>query len=282
MHLRLWGVRGSIPTPNAENLRYGGNTSCIEILHGNLPPLIFDAGSGLRARGLSLLNENRQGGECMIFFTHFHWDHIQGLPFFAPLYRSDWKITFYAAHNPAYIDGLLDGQMREPYFPVKMPAVAAVLEYRQFPDGGLTLGDLTIRPFPLRHPSGATGYRIDSGTGSIVYATDHEHGDSEIDQNLISVARGADVLLYDSQYTPDEYASRRGWGHSTWKEAVRVASEAGVKQLVLFHHDPLHDDDTMGSIVASARAAFPNTIGAQERWSTVIDDVHEMSAVRRD
>lgn len=271
MHLRLWGVRGSIPTPVAENLRYGGNTSCIEIRHGNLPPLIFDAGSGLRALGQSLLSEFAGGGECIVFFTHFHWDHIQGLPFFAPLYRSDWKMTFHAVQDAALTDRLLGGQMCEPYFPVRMPAVAADLDYREVEVGGLVLGDLSIRPFQLRHPSGANGYRIDSGAGSIVYATDHEHGDSAIDANLVSVAAGADVLIYDAQYTTAEYASRRGWGHSTWEEAVRMATAAGVKQLVLFHHDPLRSDDAMDSIVEDARSGFANCIGAREGWCAAVD-----------
>ena len=271
MHLRLWGVRGSIPTPVAENLRYGGNTSCIEIRHGNLPPLIFDAGSGLRGLGQSLLSEFAGGGECIVFFTHFHWDHIQGLPFFVPLYRPDCKMTFYAVQDAALTDRLLGGQMCEPYFPVRMPAVAADLEYREMEVGGLVLGDLSIRPFPLRHPSGANGYRIDSDAGSIVYATDHEHGDAAIDSNLISVAAGADVLIYDAQYTPSEYASRRGWGHSTWEEAVRIAESAGVKQLILFHHDPLHSDDAMDTIVAAARSSFANCIGAQEGWCAAVD-----------
>jgi len=271
MHLRLWGVRGSIPTPVTENLRYGGNTSCIEVRHGNLPPLIFDAGSGIRGLGQSFLSEFPRGGECVVFFTHFHWDHIQGLPFFVPLYRPDWKITFYAAQDAALTNSLLGGQMCEPYFPVRMPAVAADLDYREIGIGGLMLGDLSIRPFPLHHPSGATGFRIDSSAGSIVYATDHEHGDTVIDGNLIAVAAGADVLIYDAQYTPSEYASRHGWGHSTWEKAVRIAGSAGAKQLVLFHHDPLHNDDFLDTMVAAARSKFANCIGAQEGWSTVVD-----------
>ena len=271
MHLKLWGVRGSIPTATAENLRYGGNTACIEIRHGDLPPIIFDGGSGLRPLGVSLLKEFQNGGACVIFFTHFHWDHIQGLPFFPQLYRSDWRLSFYAAQDANSTHRLLDGQMSEPYFPVKMPAVAAMCDYREVPWGGLALGDLRIRPFRLRHPSGANGYRIDSRDGSIVYATDHEHGNQEIDDNLIAVSAGADVLLYDAQYTPGEYTSRRGWGHSTWAEAARVAKAAGVKQLVLFHHDPLHDDAMVDSIVADARGVFANCIGAQEGWTTVLD-----------
>jgi phosphoribosyl 1,2-cyclic phosphodiesterase len=266
MYLRFWGVRGSIPAPGPRHTRYGGNTACLEIRREGVPPLILDAGSGIRELGASLLSEPAPNSEYLIFLTHFHWDHIQGLPFFAPLYQPGQTITFYASPAAAVTSDLLGGQMREPYFPVQLPTAGATLAYRQLASGRFHIGDLAIQTFPLRHPGGSIGYRIDSPAGSIVYATDHEHGNPEIDANFVSVAAGADLLIHDAQYTPREYESRRGRGHSTWEGAVRIARQADVKQLMLFHHDPLHDDETIDEIVDAAREHFPNCGGAREGW----------------
>ena len=264
--MRFWGVRGSIPTPEAANLGYGGNTACLEVRYGGLPPLIFDGGSGLRQLGLSLLGEFPSGGACHIFFTHFHWDHIQGVPFFIPLYRPDWTIRFHSTREPEVLESLLQDQMRPPFFPVAMPAVRAVRSYAQVAATGQTLDGVRIRPIPLHHPNGSNGYRIDAGGHSIVYATDHEHGDAEIDRALTEQSEGADILIYDAQYTPQEYESRRGWGHSTWVRGARLAREAGVGQLVLFHHEPLRTDEAVAGIVKEAQTIFANTIGATEGW----------------
>ena len=269
--MKFWGVRGSTPTPYAENLGYGGNTPCLEIRYPGLPPMIFDGGTGLRRLGLSLLKEFPAGGECLIFLTHFHWDHIQGIPFFFEMYRPDWTIRFHSKCESWELEKLLGDQMRDPYFPVEMPAVQATRIYRHVPPSGLAFSSLCVRPIPLFHPNGCNGYRIDAGGRSIVYATDHEHGNASFDRSLIEAAAAADILIYDSQYTPEEYESRRGWGHSTWREAVRMASEAGVGQLILFHHDPEHDDETMSRIVDQAQKHFPNTMAATEGWTKVLE-----------
>jgi phosphoribosyl 1,2-cyclic phosphodiesterase len=271
LQMKFWGVRGSIPTPQTENLGFGGNTPCMEIRYPGLPPLIFDGGSGLRRLGLSLLNEFPSGGECRVFLTHFHWDHIQGVPFFIPMYRPDWSIHFHSGCESGELQKLLGDQMRPPYFPVEMPAVQAVRSYSHVPASGLGVAPICIRPIPLNHPNGANGYRIDAGGRSIVFATDHEHGNSAFDRGLAERAAGADILIYDAQYTPEEYESRRGWGHSTWQHGVRIAREAGVGQLILFHHDPQHDDAAVACIVEQARAVFPNTMGATEGWSAVFE-----------
>jgi len=272
LELTLWGVRGSIPTPDAANLGFGGNTSCLSLRHGDAPLLILDGGSGLRALG-NLLSSPANGQiEVNMLFTHFHWDHIQGIPFFAPIFRPDCRIMFHSTEHPERLKTILRDQMRTPYFPVRMPAVQADCRCTQVKDGGIELGGLHIRPFPLRHPDGAHGYRIEAGCATIVYATDHEHGDERIDGGLRDSARDADILIYDAQYTPEEYEQRRGWGHSTWLEATRVARDAGVKQLLLFHHDPLHDDAKLAGIVRAAQAEFPATIAARERWSVCFEE----------
>jgi phosphoribosyl 1,2-cyclic phosphodiesterase len=254
IELTFWGVRGSIPTPVAENLGYGGNTACISIRSGDQPLVILDAGTGIRALGNTLSETER----VHLFLTHFHWDHIQGIPSFATLQNA----AIYSSADPAELELLLAAQMRPPYYPVPMPN----LEYRTIIEEGI--GDLLVRPFALHHPNGATGYRIESSNASIVYASDHEHGDATADRILHDHARDADVLIYDAQYTPEEYELRRGWGHSTWREAVKLARETGVRQLILFHHDPLRTDGQIEAILREAQQEFPNTIAAREGWST--------------
>jgi phosphoribosyl 1,2-cyclic phosphodiesterase len=265
MKLKFWGVRGSIPTPEASAMTYGGNTPCIEIRYGNLPPLILDAGSGARRLGQSLMRAaNSHPAEAYVLFSHFHWDHIQGLPFFAPLYEQDSVVKFYSSEEPSVLKAILQNQMQRPYFPVDLPAPASAYEYCRIDAEGMPWGDVWVKPFPLCHPGRATGYRIQSPDGCIVYASDHEHGDESYDAVVRDFARGADILIYDAQYTPAEYPAHRGWGHSTWLAGVQIAEEAGVRQLALFHHDPGHDDPMLDEIVARASERFANTMAARE------------------
>lgn len=264
LRLKLWGVRGSIPTPVAGNLGFGGNTISIEVRYPGLPPIIFDGGSGLRELGIALMREFPAGGSCHIFFTHFHWDHIQGVPYFIPIFHPGLHLTFHSVHEPDVLEAYLMDQMRAPYFPVAMPAALATQTHARVPDAGTRLNGLHVRRFGLNHPNGAHGYRIDAGGRSIVLAFDHEHGNEAIDRGIVRHAAGADLLIYDAQYTVEEYEARRGWGHSTWADAARTAKAANVKQLVLIHHDPMHDDDAVAAIVEQARQVFPNTSGATE------------------
>lgn len=267
--LTFWGVRGSIPTPVAENLAHGGNTACLSIDCGN-SILILDAGSGIRQLGRHLLTQPTLP-EIHLLFTHFHWDHIQGLPFFDPLYHPDARITLYSFHTPDDLRAILAGQMVAPYFPVDFQQVAHHLQFRQLQHTTATLANLTVQCFDLNHPQRSQGYRISNGTRSIVIATDHEHGDHDADARLNAIAQGADLLVYDAQYTPLEYEKRHGWGHSTWRDAVAVAREAGIPQLVLFHHDPAHDDATLDRILAEAQAQFPATHSAREGMTLHLD-----------
>ena len=265
LQVRFWGVRGSIPTPVARNLGCGGNTACIEVRYGAEPPLIFDAGTGARRLSAALLKE--AGGRPFssnIFLTHFHWDHIQGVPFMPALYEASSQLTFHSDRPPGTLRDALKGQMSSPYFPVHLPEVLAEVRHRQIKPQGLEFGSLIVKPFPLRHPDGAVGYRINAPGECVVYASDHEHGDDQYDRGVLENAQGADMLIYDAQFTPEEYSSRMGWGHGTWLEAAKIAQQAGVGQLVLFHHDPGHDDEAVAAIERDARSEFSNTVAARE------------------
>ena len=246
-------------------MSYGGNTACVEIRYGDQAPLIIDAGTGIRRLGTNLAQgATSQPVYAHILFSHFHWDHIQGLPFFQPLYQPESVIQLYSSRDPAELQRILENQMVAPYFPVLMPAVQARYVFQKVESEGMPWGDLCVRPFALRHPGGATGYRIQSPTGCVVYASDHEHGDAEHDEILRKFASDADILIYDGQYTPEEYGARRGWGHSTWEAGTRTANQAGVKRLLLFHHDPSHEDSAIEEIVVRAGAEFEQTFAARE------------------
>ena len=264
--VRFWGVRGSIPTPEAGFLGVGGNTSCVEVRAADGTTLVLDAGTGVRALGYALAAQAAgEPGEVHLALSHFHWDHLQGLPFFAPLYIPGQTVHFYAATDDEHLTGLLRGQMTHPYFPVPFGDLAASTQTHRVRDGEpFEIGPMTVRPFPVCHPQGAHGYRIECAGAVVVYATDYEHGSAVHDAGLKEVASGADVLISDAQYTPEEYPLRKGWGHTTWEHAAAVATEAGCGRLLLFHHDPAHDDDALGRICDRARQDFAATDLAAE------------------
>ena len=268
-HVRFWGVRGSIPTPGPHTQRYGGNTPCLEMRCGD-ELLIFDMGTGARALGEALLADSRTR-RASLFLTHYHYDHLQGMPFFTPLFAPHFSFTLYGARREGRsVKEVLKGQMVPPYFPVTLEQVArAELLYRDVCAGqSLELGPATVSALDLNHPGGNLGYRVECDGRVVVYATDVEH-DGAMDAKLVEFARDADVLIIDAMYTEEEYrgvngGSKVGWGHSTWESAVKTADAAGVRQLVLFHHDPTRDDAQMDALVASVRERRPEAIAARE------------------
>lgn len=263
--VRFWGVRGSIACPGPRTVRYGGNTSCLEIRCGKRL-LIFDAGTGLRDLGNHLSREESVHAE--LYLTHTHFDHICGLPFFAPLYTAGNKIQLAAGHllPEADLRRVLIEMMMAPLFPIPPAAFKADVNYLDFEMGDvLSPGDdITIRTGPLNHPNRATGYRVEYDGRSICYITDTEHRTRGRDRRIVELIRKADLVIYDSTYSDAEYPRYKGYGHSTWEEGVRLADAAAVKSLVIFHHDPSHDDDHMDRIAAAAEKVRPGTVVARE------------------
>jgi len=266
--IRFWGVRGSIACPGPHTVRYGGNTSCIEMrVGGNL--LIFDGGTGLRELGLKLLSEMPM--DATMFFTHSHWDHIQGFPFFVPAFVPGNRFNIYGAIAPngSTIEQRLNDQMLHPNFPVPLQIMGADLKFCDIDVGEtVNIGDVKVENTLLNHPGEAVGYRVSWNGKTAAYITDTEHFPDRLDENVLWLSRDADVMIYDATYTDNEYynekSSKVGWGHSTWQEAVKVAKAANVKQLVIFHHDPLHNDDFMDEIAQDTAEQFPNSVVAKE------------------
>lgn len=269
--INFWGVRGSIPTPGPETVEFGGNTSCVEVVCGDRH-IVLDTGTGMRALGQRFLRE-RKRANLDVFYSHLHWDHLQGLPFFVPLYIPGTELSF---HGPKGLETALSTQMGEPGFPVSLGEVSSRLTFTELSEGAsVRLGDdLVVSSARLNHPGGVFGYRIEYRGHSVVYATDTEHFSCP-DPKLVRLAEGADLLIYDAQYDDDEYAGksgapRTGWGHSTFSEGIRVANSAGVRRLALYHHDPGHSDEKVRTIEAAAQRLRPGTFACREGQSIAI------------
>lgn len=266
MNIRFWGVRGSIASPGRDTAAVGGNTSCVELTCGE-QRIVLDAGTGLRALGNHLVasGATREPLAMTLLLSHYHWDHIQGLPFFVPVYMKNTSLTVVGGPNGvSSVRETLERQMSAPVFPVRLDEVGARIDAREVKLGDVfDVGDARVRVARGNHPGGVVAYRVEHAGRSVVYATDTEHY-ACVDPALRTLCEGADVLVYDAQYTPDEYRGKVGWGHSTYVAGAELARAAGVGTLVLFHHDPTRSDDGVAEIEARARALFPSSIAARE------------------
>ena len=263
--VRFWGVRGSIACSDSGISRYGGNTSCLEIRCGG-QLFMFDAGTGFRYLGNALMGEAPLDAD--LFLTHTHLDHVVGLPFFRPAFNPKNSFRIWAGHLlPDHtVQYVLRQMMMAPLFPVPVDIFMAKVSFHDF-NAGETLEPrpgVRLRTAPLHHPNGATGYRIEYGGKSICYLTDTEHIVGEPDENILGLIAGADIVIYDSMFNEEEFAQRKGWGHSTWQEGARLCDQADAKQFVIFHHDPDHDDDMLDNVAAEAEALRPGTVVARE------------------
>ncbi len=271
LRVKFWGVRGSIACPQPAHMRYGGNTSCIEVFAGE-HRTILDAGTGIRLLGQEFLRENVMLVDLLL--THTHWDHINGFPFFVPAYDPRRTLHIMAGHltGKASIQDVLSAQMDNPMFPIPLGAMQSSLKIEDFVAGDSfdLRPDLHVRTAPLRHPNGATAYRIEHGGKSVCYVTDTEHIPGRPDESILALIDGTDLVIYDCTYTEEEFPAKVSWGHSTWNEGVRLCQMANAKQLAIFHHDPEHDDDFMDAIAVEAKELWENTFVAHEGMEVVL------------
>lgn len=271
--VRFWGVRGSIACPSIKHIKYGGNTSCIEVIVGDRI-FVLDAGTGIRELGNEFLK--RDVHDVHLLMTHTHWDHINGFPFFTPAYDPNRSIHIMAGHldhREGGIHGALAAQMDSPMFPVPLEAMQAKMRFDDFEAGDhfKLYPDVEVRTAALNHPNGATGYRIEYGGKSVCYITDTEHVPGKPDQNILGLIEGSDLVIYDSTYTEEEFPTKIGWGHSTWNEGVALCQAANVKRMAIFHHEPAHEDDIMDKIEAEAQGVWKDCFAAREGVTVGID-----------
>ena len=270
MKIKFYGTRGSIPVPEREFMDFGGNTSCVRVTLAQGQIIIFDAGTGIRQLGKDMIASSHEQLDLdfiPIVLSHTHWDHVQGFPFFGPAYDPTRKFKIIICGKDCVcsdLEDVFEAQMRADFFPVPLRGMGADFQFWQ-PDLSEYTGPLGNHWRFLRHnhPGGAYSYRFTEGDKTIVYCTDIEHVDG-IDERVVELAKDADLLLHDAQYTPAELKEKMGWGHSSWEQAIEVATRAGVKQLALIHHDPEHNDQFLTAVEKECQREFSNCFMARE------------------
>ena len=267
MRVRFWGTRGSLPKPGPTTVRYGGNTSCVEVRPTHGPVIVLDCGTGAHALGLDLVAAGESRGHLLI--SHTHWDHIQGFPFFGPLFVDGNEWDIYAPQGIGHrLESTLAGQMEYTFFPVTLGQLAATLRYHDLAEGVFEVGAVRVTARYMNHPGLAMGYRIECDGATFVYATDHEpHSPHRVhpeDERHVAFLAGADLVVHDAQYTLAEYPQKMTWGHTPAEQAVDFALAAGVKRLALFHHDPVRTDGEIDALVATCRRRVASVGGTLE------------------
>lgn len=266
MKLTFWGVRGSAPVCGRSMVKYGGHTPCASIISSEKHVIIIDAGTGIHRLGENLMKQNSQKNfHVHLVLTHFHLDHTLGLLFFTPLYSERFEITFYTPLESEEAQKTLSLLMGGRFFPVDFSETESKKEFKRVSSGDFNIGNVQISHIPLNHPQGSFAYKFYEKEKSVVFATDTEHPKKGIDKRLATFARKADIFVYDSTFTPEEYnQGKKGWGHSTWLEGTRIAEKADVKRLYLSHFNPFHSDKMIDVMVNNAQKKFHETYGAKE------------------
>lgn len=280
MKLKFYGTRGSIPTCDAGFQQFGGNTTCLQLTFTDTNRIaIIDAGTGIRNLGRDLRAIGHKQEQLVLAFTHFHWDHIQGFPFFGPAYTPGQKITLLTLGRDPTVHSLreiFEVQMQSEYFPVQLAHMGADFEFLQIANASEYFTAINgvqtkVTALRLNHPGGSYGFRIERNGKVLVVCTDVEHDEAQVDPHVVELARGADLLVHDAQYTAEELQKRRGWGHSSYNQAMQVAELAGVKRLALTHHDPEHDDEFLLRMERLCQERFPNCVLAREGMEIALD-----------
>ena len=263
--IRFWGVRGSFPTPDKNKIKIGGHSSCIEIRTANNELIVFDMGTGFVPLGNALIKEYNSPKMMHIFISHFHWDHIIGYLGFTPFFSKEFSCNIYGKKDKLSIDEIFSHIHNFTFWPVDIPMYQADFNLNTFPKDGLKISkNINVEASLHGHPNGANTYKLNIGNKKIVYCTDIEHPEKHLNPNIIEFVRDADILIKDAQFTDAELPNHRGWGHSSWQQCTKVAMQANVKQLILFHHNPNNDDKTILQIEKDAQSIFPNTLAAKE------------------
>jgi phosphoribosyl 1,2-cyclic phosphodiesterase len=276
LRVTFYGVRGSTPCPCDTNRRYGGNTACVALEVPGEDPIILDLGTGLRFFGLDQPTDGSFGGTALV--THLHWDHVQGLPFFVPIDRPGARLDVIGpAQDGLSLDDAFEEFMRPPYFPVRASDLRGDIRFHDLAEADVAVGNAKVRVRPVPHVGATNGYRVEWGGASVAYISDHQaplDRSWEVADSALELCEGADVLIHDAQFTPEEWEEKDYWGHCSVDYAVHVARESGARRLVLFHHDPNHGDDFVDGLLERARC--------MAKWSGVEEVLAAAEGLRFD
>tara|TARA_B100000579_G_C22768546_1_gene822782 strand:- start:84 stop:932 length:849 start_codon:yes stop_codon:yes gene_type:complete len=266
-YIKFWGVRGSNPTPDKDKMQFGGDTSCVEIRTKNNDLIILDMGSGLRNLGAKIIADDSYSSKINIFLSHYHWDHIMGFFYFAPLYNEKFTVNIYGFNNEVRMEDLSKQLINKGFWPVEESMYKANINFIELEQSSNDLKTLDINDTKIfysehAHPGGANSFRIETGDKKIVYVTDCEHSNGELNKNVLNIAEECDILIHDSHFTVRDLPNHIGWGHSSWKQSIDIAIVSRVKQLVLFHYSPDYNDEKIKEIEINAQKKFINTIAS--------------------
>ena len=264
-YIKFWGVRGSNPTPDKNKVEYGGDTSCIEVRTSDNELIILDMGSGIRNLGTKILSDDSYPKTIHILLSHFHWDHIMGFLYFTPFYDDSYTFNIYGYNKHTSTSSFSKKILDPTFWPVSMDMLNAKINFIDLDGEDLIINSNTqIKYLNHSHPNTATSYRVETGSQSIVYTTDCEHPVKNLNKNVIEIAKNSDMLIHDSHFSNEDLEKFKGWGHSSYGEAIDVANKANVKTLVLFHYNPNYNDDEVSRIEKEAKKIFKNTVASKQ------------------